>query len=568
MAGQQRQPVPSTAPVVAPDNGEQAVAPAVSQARGNDAAQAGLPAVGTDDKAAQGAGAADSGLANYEAALGEFLGGELYKAIAPSLSYDKLSGVAKKGVDGALDALVKQFGSLENVTADPKALDVLGNLLKDSLDPLVDEWLKKHGPGLSENLTEWVGAHPRTIVLTALLAAAGAIIANVGIPTLKQKFSLGKGLSAEVEAKLGKIREISLQSVRAKLQYESGPLLAAVSAGHDDKGTTGEVHAAYKGEGKSVTADAVYDGDGLKFAGLNGVIDTGAGQVSGGVNSKRGESTIAGVKLAKTNGKMTDTKDFQYNATTGVFSLGLGSIYSDGGLTVDKQSRMGSDGSSSISQSVAAQGTSGGVTSGAYAGVSHESAKTPFGMSETDKLTFGMNYSKEDFTARLDAAFASNGTSSLAGSLKKMDGEHSYGADFLAKAGNDKLWEVGGFYGFKSKEEFRSYVLDYRYKSDIDQSKFGLLVEQEVKGTYLRWQSAVTWGGANTSKLDTSLQAARYINDDTALIAGARYQKDFGTGQNSVNPQLGVQYKGIPVVAEYNTQTKGVMLSITIPFGR
>ncbi|MSP54116.1 MAG: hypothetical protein EXR69_00680 [Myxococcales bacterium] len=553
---------------MSPDTGEQAVAPAVSQARGNDAAQAGIPAAATDDKAAQGAGGGDSGLANYEAALGEFLGGELYKAIAPSLGYEKLSGAAKKGVDSALDALVKQFGSLDNVTADPKALDVLGKLLKDSLDPLVDEWLKKHGPGLAENLTEWVGAHPRTIVLTALLAAAGAIIANVGIPTLKQKFALGKGLSAEVEAKLGKLRDISLQRVRATLTYESGPLLAAVSAGRDDKGTTGEVHAAYKGEGKSLTADATYDGKGLKFAGLNGVIDTSAGQVSAGVNSKRGDSTIAGVKVSTKDGKLTDTKDFQYNATTGIFSLGLGSVYSDGGLTVDRKSTVSSDGSSSSSQSIAAQSTKDGVTSGAYAGISHESSKTPFGMTETDKLTFGMNYSKEDFKAKLDAALSSNGTTSLAGSLKNTDGEHSYGGDFLTKSGNEKLWEVGGFYGFKSRDEFRSYVLDYRYKSDVEQSKFGLLVEQEIKGTYMRWQSSVTWGGANTTKLDTSLQAARYINDDTALIGGARYQKDFGTDKSSINPQIGVQYKGIPILAEYNTQTKGVMLGITIPFGR
>ena len=586
---QQKTPTTS-APTVAPP--EQSL-PAVQQARGNEAAQAGL---GTDpDKQADGGG--DSGLANYEAALGNFLGGELYKAIAPHLSYEKLSGAAKKGVDGALDGLVKQLGSIDGVTLggnetpvaqwgqgvgsatsiagraedakkkQPTELDVLSSLLKDSLDPLVDQWLEKNGKGLSESLTQWVGAHPRTVVLTALLAAAGAIIANVGIPTLKQKFGLGKGLSAEVEAKLGKIRSMALESIRAKLSYESGPLLAAVGVGHDDKGTTGTASVGYKGEGKEMKADATFDGKGLNFVGINGNMDTDAGKLSGSASKKRDEGAVAGVKLVKQDGKITDTKDFQYNAGSGIFSVGLGKLYTDNGLTVDRQTRMGSDGSSSVSQTVGYQQTEGDVTSGGYAGFAHESEKTPFGMTETDKLKFGMNYSRADLTAKLDAAFASNGNNSLSGSLTKKDGEHSYGGDFLAKTGDSKLFEVGGFYGFKSKDEFRSYLLDYRYKSDIDQSKFGLLVEQEVKGTYLRWQSAMTWGGQNTTKLDTSLQGARYINDDTALIAGARYTKDFGTGQNQLNPQIGVQYKGIPVVAEYNTQTKGVMLSITIPFG-
>ncbi len=569
MAGQQRQSVSTSAPAVAPDVGDKDVAPAVTQARGNDAAQAGLPG-GQGDKegGADGGAAPDAGLANYESALGEFLGSELYKAIGPQLSYEKLSGVAKKGVDGALDAIAKQIGSLDKGTVDPKVVETLGALLKDSLDPLVDVWLAKNGAGLSAGLTKWVGAHPRTIVLTALLAAAGAIIANVGIPTLKQKFSLGKGLSAEVEANLGKIRALSLQSVRAKLTYESGPLLAAVSAGHDEKGNTAELHATLAGQGKSLKADAVADSKGLTFAGLNGVIDTGIGEVTAGVNEKRGEGTVAGVKLKRVNGKTTDTTDFDYNASTGIFSLGLGSVYDDSGLTVDKQSKLNSDGTGSISETVASQQTSGGVTRGGSIGVSHESIKTPFGMTQTDKLKLGLNYSREDLKAKLDAAFASDGNNAVSGSASKIDGNLTYGADFNLKTGSDKLWEVGGFYGFKSKDEFRSYILDYRYKSNIDQSKFGLLVEQEFKGTYLRWQSAMTWGGQNSSVLDTSLQAARPINENTSLIAGAHYQKDFGTGQNTINPQIGVQYKGIPVVAEYNTQNHGVMLSITIPFGR
>lgn len=542
-----------------------ATGPAVSQPRGNDAAQASLTAeTGPGQEPASGG---DAGLANYEAVLGEFLGGALYKALAAQLTYSALSADAQKGAEAALDGLLGAFGDIDGVTADPKALTALGSLLKDKLDPVVDKWMEKNGKGLSSALTGWVGAHPRTIVLTALLAAAGAVLANLTIPKIKQKFKLGKGLSAEIEAKLGRIRELSLQSVRAKLSYESGPLLAAVSATHDESGTSATASVGYKGEGKSVNADATFDGQGLKFVGLKGVVDTGIGQLSGSVSDSRGAGTIAGVSLQSTDGNITNTQDYRYDATSGAFTVGIGSIYKDSGLTVERKSSMGSDGSSGFSQSMSGSQTSGGTTTTESVGFSHESKKTPFGMTEVDKATLGFSYTRSDLVAKLNAALGSDGSSTLSGSVKKTSGEQSFGAD-LSLHGDTKLFEVGGFYGFKSEREFKTFLLDYRYKSGIDQNRFGMLVEQELKGTYLRWQSGLTWGGVDSAKLDATVQGARFIDDKTAIIAGAHYTKDFGTGQNKLNPQIGVQYKGIPVIAEYDTQKRGLTLSITIPFGR
>ena len=78
MAGQQRQPASSPAPALDAPQPEIA-APAVDQARGNEAAQASVAtAAGPGaEQAVAGAEGGDSGLSNYEAALGEFLGGEL-----------------------------------------------------------------------------------------------------------------------------------------------------------------------------------------------------------------------------------------------------------------------------------------------------------------------------------------------------------------------------------------------------------------------------------------------------------------------------------------------------------
>lgn len=558
---EQQKPTPAPPAQDAPALG---AGPAVTQPHGNDAAQATLAAPGGPESAATGG---DAGLANYEAALGEFLGGELYKALASQLTYAALAADAQKGAEAALDGLLGAFGSMDGVTADPKALEALGTLLKDKLDPVVDTWMEKHGKGLSAALTGWVGAHPRTIVLTALLAAAGAVLANLTIPRLKQKFKLGKGISAEVEAQLGRLRAISLQSVRAKLSYESGPLLAAISASHDDKGDSATASVGYKGDGRSLNADATFDGKGLKLIGLKGALDTGIGQLSGSVTNGRDAGTIAGVSLQSVDGNTTNTQDYRYDAASGAFTVGLGSIYKDSGLTVERKSSMGSDGSSAFSQSMSTSQTSGGATTAASLGFSHESTKSPYGLTETDKATLGVSYSRADLVAKLDAAFASDGTGSLSGSVKKTVGEHSFGAD-LSYKGDTKLLEMGAFYGFRSEKEFSTFLLDYRYKSGIDQNRFGLLVEQELKGTYVRWQSGLTWGGVNSAKLDSSVQAARFVDDNTALIAGAHYTKDFGTGQNTLNPQVGVQYKGIPVIAEYDTQKRGLTLSITIPFGR
>lgn len=563
MADQELQKPSPPAPVQ--EGPSVATGPAVSQPHGNDAAQANLTSAAGPGQDPATAG--DAGLANYEAALGEFLGGPLYKALADQLRYSALSADAHKGAEAALDGLLGAFGDIDGVTADPKALDALGTLLKDKLDPVVDKWMEKHGKGLSSALTGWVGAHPRTIVLTALLAAAGAVLANLTIPKIKQKFNLGKGLSAEIEAKLGRIRALSLQSVRAKLSYESGPLLAAVSATHDETGDAATASVGYKGEGKSVNADATFDGKGLKLIGLKGVVDTGIGQLSGSVSNSRDAGTIAGVSLQSVDGNTTNTQDYRYDATSGAFTVGIGSIYKDSGLTVERKTSMGSDGSSAFSQSMSGSQTSGGATTSASLGFSHESKKTPFGMTDVDKATLGFSYSRADLVAKLDAALASDGSSSLSGSVKKTSGEQSFGAD-LSFHGDTKLFEVGGFYGFKSEREFKTFLLDYRYKSGIDQNRFGVLVEQELKGTYLRWQSGLTWGGVDSAKLDSTVQGARFVDDNTAIIAGAHYTKDFGTGQNKLNPQVGVQYKGIPVIAEYDTQKRGLTLSITIPFGR
>jgi hypothetical protein len=296
-------------------------APDVVQARGNSAA--------ADKVEAD----ASSGLANYESALGTFLGGELYKAVADALAYDKLSGYANQALDGAAGALAGSIGKIDGVKADPKALDTLGQLLSDKLEPFVQKWMEAHGHELSASLTNWAGAHPKTIVTVALLAAVGAVLANADIPTLKQKFKIAEGVTGSIEADLGKLRDISLQKIRGRIDLASGPLIGALEVGRENGKVDGKGSLAWKDGEKKVSVDGSFDDKGLKLYGLNGALGTDLGTVGAGLTGGRDKPTIGTVSLTRQSGDTKTVDDFQWNDSSGVFSIGRSAVTDLGGGT-------------------------------------------------------------------------------------------------------------------------------------------------------------------------------------------------------------------------------------------
>lgn len=552
MPAQQRQ-TPTTGSSRATDAPTQEGVPEVSQGRGNAAANDQVP------------GGGDAGLANYEAALGSFLGGELYDAISGAISFDKMAGYANSATDSIIGALLDQVGKIDGVTADPKALDALSQLIGDKLDPFVTEWMNKDGKELTAKLADWVGAHPRTVATVALLAAVGAVIANVDVPTLKQKFSKG-GFSGDVEASLGKVRSLSLEKIAARLNYASGPLLAAVNVSHEKGKTEGSGSIGLKDGRRQLSLDGSADGDGIKLWGLKGALETDFGTLGARYGGGRDQATIAGVSLTRQNGQTTTVDDFSYEQGSGVFRLGRSSLYDlGGGSNLSSRYSTGSDGSSEVGLG-AQWKTENGSGSASW---THLSKKNGFELTEEDKLQLGMKYSKEDLKAQLDAALSTSGSGSLSGKVdSKLGGGFVGGGDLSATWGSGKtVYEAGAFYGFRDEKEFRTFLLDYRYKSGLDEQQFGLLVEQQLGAVYLRWKSQVT-AGDNGRSLTSELQGAKPIGGDTSFIAGVKYDKDLLTGKNSFSPQVGVQYKNVPVILTYNPEQKSVMIGITIPFGR
>lgn len=541
-------PSKSETPAVAPALQERSVQP-----RGNEAAQEAVAASAPPD----------SGLANYEAVLGEFLGKKLHAAIADLLTYEKLSGPARKAVTSALGAMAGQLGKIEGVEADPAALENLGTMMDAAAAPHIEKLLEKYGPALTGKLASWTGAHPRTVIAVALLAAAGAVLANAPIPELAKQFKLGKRVTVDVEAKLGRLRQIALEKLKARISYAAGPLVASISADQDGK-VDGGATLTLGGEGRSLKADGKVDEKGLKLVGLEGALKTdGGADIRGKATKERGKGLIGSVSVTRQDGSTTLTDDFTYDGGTGVLGLGRSALYQGDGYSVAQSLQGKSDGTSRASMRVDAK--QGDLS--AYGGVSSEVSRGAYGLKESEKLEMGLAFDRDDLKAKLDLAIGSEpGASKASGSIAKTWGNHRAGANFAAVIGDPKMLEVGAFYGFKDPNEFKSFLVEYKHKASISEHQLSLMVEETLSDVRLRWQQKLTWGGERGGQLESKFHGAKFLNKDAALLAGVEHQYDFKTGKSSFTPQLGVQYKGLPVLVGYDMEKKAVKIGVTIPF--
>ena len=261
---------------------------------------------------------AQANKASYESALGEWLGGELYKLVADHLSADKIMKYGEQGADALIDLLGDQIDTLgKNGDAGQKeAIAKLQPILEKYAEDAADKFMAgKYGQAFAEWTSQFAASHPKTMVTMAVLAAIGAVAANVELPELEQKFNLGKGFGLEAGLGLGKIQEITLQSVNAALTYKKGGFNAEVRGGFEkgeddeaDKYTAGLTLAAsgggrdgapaYKGE---LTGDAelTADGDTLIRAGASGQLGSATAKLGRTWRQQNGEtSTSTDVSLS------------------------------------------------------------------------------------------------------------------------------------------------------------------------------------------------------------------------------------------------------------------------------
>ncbi len=191
------------------------------------------------------AGPSVSGLENYQDALGTWLGTELYEAVSPHLTLESVQGYADDLAGSILGELGNMAEGLDG-TATDEQVQAFMKAIEARVGPMASDYVQSHGAGLVQSLSGWVDANPELVVATALLAAAGAVLADVDVPTLRHRLEITDELTAEVSAKLGSLRNIGLEQIKASLQYTSGPLVAAMSATYgEEEGVSAEARVRY-----------------------------------------------------------------------------------------------------------------------------------------------------------------------------------------------------------------------------------------------------------------------------------------------------------------------------------
>jgi hypothetical protein len=159
-------------------------------------------------------------VAEYESALGSWLGPKLYDAVSDQITLDKMTGYGNKLVEALLKLGAGELGKANPAINDKLQQQIVQGISKE-LEPLVAKMMQSDtGLKLIEGLQNVVGSNPYGVASVAILAAAGAILADADIPTLKQKINLGKGFSTNLEANLGSFRNIAIGATKVGLAYQ------------------------------------------------------------------------------------------------------------------------------------------------------------------------------------------------------------------------------------------------------------------------------------------------------------------------------------------------------------
>lgn len=215
----------------------------------------------------------------YEARLGKWLGPRLYSAVSDLITLDKLASYAKSGMEEGLGALGGVFKDIDPSNA--AEVDQAVAALQRALGPKAAAYVKANGAAFQESLQGFVDANPMAIVLIAMLAAAGAVAADMDIPELEHTFQITPGLGLTMGVELGTLRNVTIEKIHASVDFAAGDLKANAAASfepNDDK-IAAELGLDYKINdnvdlyGRGSWAGDVHDGS----------VETTKGSVRGGV---------------------------------------------------------------------------------------------------------------------------------------------------------------------------------------------------------------------------------------------------------------------------------------------
>ncbi len=506
------------------------------------------------------------GLENYRAALGQWLGAELYQAVAPHVTLEAVSGYANDALMGTFSALLGELDKLDPAN-NKDDLAKFEAALKKEFGKTAGEWVQANGEGLVGSLGEWVDANPELIVAAALLAAAGAYLANASIPELSTTIGLSEDMRLKLGAKLGSLKNIAIQQVSAELSHATAPLVAAIKV-QPGATTKTEFSGSYGSDERKLTVSGTVNGSDLSILNVQGLTQQGNQTLSGGYSQENGNEKL-NVDLTDKDGNTTRVTGVDYDPNAGILTMrNVLNTTSEGG-SAKYSSSVSSDGNQS--HSLALNQT---VNDQLSTSITLSEAAKKLGASDSYQLTteqkasFGVNFDSKDLDASLKLGTSNSGSHSAAASVdSRFGGGFEAGADTKASWGTSESLEVGAYFGYRDPDEFKTYMAKYRYTDTGETThRWDLLLEEKLGPVYTRVQHRMNMG-MQGNDWTTTAQGAYFINDNVALIGGAQYTGN-SSGDQSFAPQIGAQVHGIPLVVSHDFDTNTTSLSVTFKFGR
>jgi hypothetical protein len=570
----------------------------------------------------------------YEEELGKWLGDQVYSLLAKELSSEKIGKHAQKGADSLLDLLAKQAdkylaqaeqGGVEGASNAGQLVDALRTYAAAESEKYL---ASPDGQELALKVNQWLETHPKTVVTLAILAAVTAVVANVDIPELKQKFNLGAGFGLEAGAKLGKIRDIALKSVQASLKYEHGGFKAELKGGHEKKDdgdvTTAGLSASLEGKGGKGELQGLGEwksnGDFTLKAGLSGTSGLTMGSLSRTWKRQEGKDTVGtdlqlkygdDARSLSSNARFLDDGSMELKLDGGLHRSGLdltaGAAYKRDAAGKDDVSaqatgRWGTEqnnlhatagyGSGGLTAGLGQTYTANGVTltrdpiynrdaagterSGTRTDMSYAQGSTALRL-RRDEYTgggssteLGVKYDASVLVAALDAKFGQGGADALSGSLerKSTDGWVAKG-DFKLDLRDPGKLELGAMFGFRDPKAFEGFLLEYRrgHAGTVPTDQFNATLEHTLGDFYLRARTENKWQGGSFNAGRVEAQALYPVSDKLGILGGVA--QGYGPQRaGGTELQLGVQYNKIPVYLKYDLERKSFGVGITIPLGR
>jgi len=556
-------------------------------------------------------GGSAAGLANYQSSLGKWLGTELYEALAKELTLASLQEHATSAWKNALESGVE---ALDGIDGNDKEAGAFATALQEAYGNAASQLLETDtGKKVIAKLNGFVDANPRLILLVALMAAGGAIAANVSLPKFKETFKLGNGFTAKVGADLGKIRDIALKDLSAALEYNSGPLMAAVSINRNEDGeVSGDFKASLGDDAKNLKADGTFTDDGLELYTASGLFTTDGGtKLEGNVTGGADKSTVATGAITTVNGEVTTTNSVKYDSGSGLLSfknVDMVTLQGGGKLTTE-------DGSASDGSSFRGMGLSGQVGNNTTGSLGYRETLGADG-TQTNSVNGSLNYKTDSLTAGLKGEY--DGTNGFvsgsakgtfapgltgSGQFKQTFGDESQfsgsgqldytserwkaglkgtytegeGGSLSANASGqltDNLTANGSLnHNFGTGNTNGSAGLnfdtpdlklggDYSFDTKNDQHKvsgfaqrsFGDNYKARVDGSYMTNNSG--------NSFEAGGQVYRKINDDLSVFGGGSFKQDEFGGR--FIPKAGVEVKGVPLQYSFDPATKQHKVGVTL----